>query len=48
VVDAGDLAWLLSRWGLSAKEAPECDLDADGFIGPGDLATLLSAWGEAN
>lgn len=47
VIDAGDLAWLLSRWGLSAKEAPECDLDADGVVGPGDLATLLSSWGGA-
>ena len=47
VVDAGDLGWLLSRWGLLAKEAPECDLDDDGVIGPGDLATLLSNWGGA-
>ncbi len=44
-VDAGDLAWLLSRWGLTAKEAPECDLDGDGLVGAGDLATLLSNWG---
>ena len=47
VVDAGDLAWLLSRWGLTAKEAPECDLDGDGLVGAGDLATLLSNWGGA-
>ena len=45
VVDGGDLAWLLSRWGLPAKQAPECDLDADGVVGGGDLSILLGAWG---
>ena len=43
IVDAADLAMLLSAWG----PCPGCpaDLDGDGTVGPGDLAILLGAWG---
>lgn len=45
MIDASDLAWMLSRWGLSAVAAPESDLDQDGVVGAGDLAILLNNWG---
>lgn len=40
-VDAGDLAGLLSNWGLPGNT----DLDGNGTTGPEDLAELLSNWG---
>lgn len=42
VVDAGDLAVLLSAWGSSD---PAVDLNNDGIVDASDLAILLSAWG---
>jgi len=41
VVDAGDLAALLSDWGQSGA----ADLDGNGTVGPSDLALLIGAWG---
>ncbi len=43
-VDAGDLAVLLSQWGLCDGYCA-ADLDGDQTVGAGDLATLLSLWG---
>ena len=40
VVDAVDLAVLLSQWG----GAGSADLDGNGDVGAGDLAILLNAW----
>jgi 2',3'-cyclic-nucleotide 2'-phosphodiesterase/3'-nucleotidase/5'-nucleotidase len=45
VVDAADLADLLSGWGACGKGACTADIDGDGEVGAGDLATLLSNWG---
>jgi hypothetical protein len=41
VVDAQDLAALLSDWGSFGGVA---DLDGDGVVGAADLAAMLSAW----
>ena len=41
VVDAMDIALLLSAWGTTGHGA---DLDGDGTVGAGDLAIVLSAW----
>ncbi|MDI9402457.1 MAG: hypothetical protein QM516_01170 [Limnohabitans sp.] len=42
IIDAADLATLLSAWGTSD---PNADLDCDGVVGGSDLATLLGSWG---
>ena len=42
VVDAADLASLLSRWGFGGGLG---DLDRSGDVGGGDLAILLNSWG---
>lgn len=42
MIDASDLAILLSAWGTSF---PKADLDYDGAVGGADLAILLSRWG---
>lgn len=41
VVDGGDLAVLLARWG----DFGGADLDGNGVVDAGDLALLLSRWG---
>lgn len=41
VVNAADLAALLSQWGAKGGSA---DLDASGSVGASDLAILLSSW----
>ncbi len=41
MVDAADLAELLSQWGSDGS----ADLDGSGTVGAGDLAILLGAWG---
>lgn len=43
LVDAADLASLLSAWGPCV--ACPTDFDADGIVGASDLAIMLSAWG---
>jgi hypothetical protein len=43
VIDASDLATLLSEWG--SCEGCTSDLDGNGIIDAADLATLLSNWG---
>ncbi|MCA9289626.1 MAG: hypothetical protein KDA25_00770, partial [Phycisphaerales bacterium] len=43
VVDAADLAALLSQWGSCLLCA--ADLDEDGAISSTDLAAMLAAWG---
>ncbi|MDI9403064.1 MAG: agmatine deiminase family protein, partial [Limnohabitans sp.] len=42
-IDGGDLATVLSSWGLCAACA--ADIDGNGTVDAGDLAALLSAWG---
>ncbi len=42
VVDAADLAIILSRWDLGGGLG---DLDRNGQVGGGDLSILLNAWG---
>ncbi|MEY4182174.1 MAG: hypothetical protein RLZZ217_800, partial [Planctomycetota bacterium] len=41
VVDGGDLALLLSQWGV----AGDADIDGSGTVDGSDLGMLLSAWG---
>ncbi|MSR41927.1 MAG: hypothetical protein EXS10_08530 [Phycisphaerales bacterium] len=41
IVDAADIAILLSAWGLSGSG----DINNDGTVDAADLATLLGAWG---
>ncbi len=41
-VDAGDLAFVIGRWG---DALPRADVDGDGIVGAGDLAAVLAAWG---
>jgi len=43
VVDLGDLAIMLSQFGMSGKLS--ADLNGNGVVDLGDLAILLSAWG---
>ena len=43
VVDAEDLAALLTQWGACASCSG--DLTGDGQVGGADLAVLLAAWG---
>ena len=45
MIDAADLAEMLSTWGACGKGACAADLDGDGDVGAADLATLLSNWG---
>jgi len=42
VIDASDLAMLLSSWGAAGGPA---DLDCDGIVGGSDLAAMLGSWG---
>lgn len=42
IVDASDLAIMLSLWGTDASLA---DLDLDGLVGASDLSLLLARWG---
>ena len=42
VIDASDLAMLLSSWGAAGGPA---DIDCDGIVGGSDLAALLGTWG---
>ena len=41
IVDGGDLAVLLSQWGVSG----DADIDGSGLVDGSDLGMLLSAWG---
>ncbi len=43
VIGGGDLAYILSAWGIS--DPPFGDLDGDGVISGGDLTAILSRWG---
>jgi hypothetical protein len=40
VINAADLALLLSNWGASGVG----DIDGDGTVGAADLSALLAAW----
>ena len=44
VVDAGDLAIILTRWGSQRGLA---DTDLSGVVDAGDLASMLAAWGSS-
>lgn len=44
-VDAGDLGYLLARWGT---DDPQSDIDGDGQVRAGDLGLLIAAWGPCN
>lgn len=41
MIDAADLATLLSQWGGPGS----ADLDCDGIVGGSDLAAMLGSWG---
>jgi hypothetical protein len=45
LVDAVDLAIVLSRWGDAPKDYPRADTNRDGVIDAVDLATVLGSWG---
>lgn len=45
LVDAVDLAIVLSRWGDAPKDYPRADANRDGVIDAVDLATVLGSWG---
>jgi hypothetical protein len=44
VVDATDLAMVLSQWGISGG-SPSADVTGDGMVEGKDLAIVVSAWG---
>ncbi|MEY4822457.1 MAG: Dockerin type domain, partial [Planctomycetota bacterium] len=48
VINALDLATLLSNWGLANPASPASDINGDGVVNAQDLASLLSAWGPCN
>ena len=45
LVNAADLARVLSAWGSCAAKPCDEDFNADGAIDAADLARLLSGWG---
>ncbi len=49
VIDAGDIAAMLSSWGACADNGSVCsaDLDGDGVVASIDLSRVLSQWGRA-
>lgn len=44
LVDSGDMAQLLTNWGVNSYKTNPYDLDGDGTVGSGDLAILLDNW----
>ena len=45
VVDAVDLAMVLTSWGTSGSEYPRADVNHDGVVNGPDLGALLGGWG---
>ena len=45
VVDAVDLAMVLTSWGTSGSEYPRADVNHDGIVNGPDLGALLGGWG---
>ena len=45
VVDAVDLAMVLTSWGTSGGEYPRADVNHDGVVNGPDLGALLGGWG---
>ena len=45
LVNAPDLAILLSVWGTNAAGFPSADTNRDGLVNGPDLSRLLSSWG---
>jgi len=45
IVDAVDLAMVLTSWGTSGSEYPRADVNHDGIVNGPDLGALLGGWG---
>ena len=45
IVDAVDLAMVLTSWGTSGSEYPRADVNHDGVVNGPDLGALLGGWG---
>jgi hypothetical protein len=45
IVDAVDLAMVLTSWGTSGSEYPRADVNQDGVVNGPDLGALLGGWG---
>ena len=45
VVDAVDLAMVLTSWGTSGGDYPRADVNQDGVVNGPDLGALLGGWG---
>ncbi|NDG63184.1 MAG: DUF642 domain-containing protein, partial [Planctomycetes bacterium] len=45
IVDAVDLAMVLTSWGTSGGEYPRADVNHDGVVNGPDLGALLGGWG---
>ena len=45
VVDAVDLAMVLTSWGTSGGDYPRADVNQDGMVNGPDLGALLGGWG---
>ncbi len=45
MIDAIDLAALLSAWGTNGEGKFDTDVNNDGIVNGADIAILLSGWG---